>query len=441
MSRNATSQAIASVPRHAHQWTGARRPRFLPPDTTPDALVLLWARGVRGFGDGFVSVLLPLYLLTLGFTSFRVGVIATVTLLGSAALTLLVGFRSHHFSRRQLLFGATLLMAGTGLGFATARQFWPLLIIAFIGTLNPSSGDVSVFLPLEQSLLPHTVSDRQRTALFARYSLVGTLAAACGALCAGLPALVVVHSGITLPAALRGMFVLYSLLGLAAFVLYHRLSSQIEPARQAVAAPLNESKRTVYTLAALFSLDSFGGGLVVQSLLALWLFARFHLPIATAGTIFFWTGVLSAGSFLVAARLAQRIGLINTMVFTHLPSNLFLLLVPFMPTLPLAICLLLARSALSQMDVPTRSSYVMAVVTPAERPAAASVTAVPRSLASAVSPLLAGWLLGLSAFGWPLVIAGALKGVYDLLLLAMFTHVRPPEEADRQRRQARQHGR
>jgi predicted MFS family arabinose efflux permease len=184
----------------------------------------------------------------------------------------------------------------------------------------------------------------------------------------------------------------------------------------------------VYTLAALFSLDSFGGGLVVQSLLALWLFQRFNLSVATAGTIFFWTGVCSAVSYLFAVRLALRIGLVNTMVFTHLPSNVLLLLVPFMPNLPLAIALLLARSALSQMDVPVRNSYVMAVVPPEERPAAASVTAVPRSLASAAGPLLAGYLLGLSAFGWPLIAAGALKGIYDVLMLALFAKVRPPEE-------------
>jgi predicted MFS family arabinose efflux permease len=184
----------------------------------------------------------------------------------------------------------------------------------------------------------------------------------------------------------------------------------------------------VYTLSALFSLDAFGGGFVVQSLLALWLFQRFELSVAAAGTIFFWTGVLSAGSYLVAARLAQRLGLINTMVYTHLPSNVLLMLVPFMPSLPLALALLFARSALSQMDVPTRNSYVMAVVPPAERAAAASVTAVPRSLASAASPLLSGYLLGLSTFGWPLVIAGVLKGTYDLLLLRMFARVKPPEE-------------
>ena len=403
--------------------------RWLPPETTRDAAVLVAARGVRAFGDGFVSVLLPVFLLGLGFDGFQIGAVATATLVGSSALTLLVGFIAHRFRARPLLSSAALLMVATGVGFVFVQGFWPLLIVAFVGTLNPSSGDVSVFLPLEQSVLPLTVSAKERTALFARYSLVGSLVAAAGALFAGVPDLFAARGFVSLSQALQGMFVLYGILGLIAMVLYNRLSPSLgEP--QPKRAPLVESRRIVYTLSALFALDSLGGGFVVQSLLALWLFQRFDLSVATAGTIFFWTGVLSAGSYLVAVRLARRFGLINAMVFTHLPSNILLLLVPFMPTLPLAILLLLLRGALSQMDVPTRNSYVMAIVPPAERPAAASVTSVPRSLAQGLSPLLSGYLLGLSTFGWPLVIAGALKGTYDVLMLVMFAKVRPPEEAD-----------
>ena len=405
------------------------RLRWLPPETTPDAAVLVAARGVRAFGDGFVSVLLPVYLLGLGFDGFQIGAVATATLVGSSALTLLVGFIAHRFRARPLLSSAALLMIATGVGFVVVHGFWPLLIVAFVGTLNPSSGDVSVFLPLEQSVLPLTVSARERTALFARYSLVGSLVAAGGALFAGVPDLIASHGLLALSQTLQGMFVLYGLLGVIAMVLYKRLSLTLgEP--QPKRAPLVESRRIVYTLAALFALDSLGGGFVVQSLLALWLFQRFDLSVATAATIFFWTGVLSAGSYLVAVRLAQRFGLVNAMVFTHLPSNILLLLVPFMPTLPLAIVLLLARSALSQMDVPTRNSYVMAIVPPEERAAAASVTSVPRSLAQGMSPLLSGYLLGLSSFGWPLVLAGALKAVYDVLMLAMFAKVHPPEEVN-----------
>lgn len=403
--------------------------RFVPPGTTRDGGVLVAARAVRAFGDGFVSVLLPAYLLALGLGDVQIGAVATATLLGSALLSLVVGLGAGRAPWRSLLLGAALLMAVTGVAFGTVRDFWPLLLVAFIGTLNPSAGDVSVFLPLEQTVLPQTVGASSRTALFARYSLVGSLAAACGALCAGVPAFLAARTSLGQTDALGGMFWLYGLLGLAAFGLYRRLSPSIE-AQRTSQAPLREARRTVFTLAALFCLDSFGGGLVVQALLALWLFERFGLSTVLAGTVFFWTGVLSALSYPIASWLAGRVGLINTMVFTHLPSNVLLMLVPFMPSLPLALGLLLARSALSQMDVPTRSSYVMAVVPPEKRPAAASVTSVPRSLASAASPLLAGYLFGLSVFGWPLVLAGALKGVYDLLLLRQFAAVRPPEEAD-----------
>lgn len=410
------------------------RRRLLPPEATPDVAILLWARGVRAFGDGFVSVLLPLYLLTLGFDGFQIGALATATLTGSAALTLLVGFIAHRFRRRAVLLSAAMLMVATGVAFAAVDGFWPLLVVAFVGTLNPSSGDVSLFLPLEQALLAQTVGGGSRTAIFARYSLVGTLMAAGGALCGGVPSLIAARGILDLRGALEAMFLLYALLGAVALLLYRRLSPRIEPAARTPAAPGRDARRIVYTLAALFSLDALGGGFVVQSLLALWLFTRFDLAPATAGTIFFWAGVLSAVSYLAAVPLAARIGLINTMVFTHLPANIVLILVPFMPTLPLAIGLLLARSALSQVDVPTRNAYVMAVVPPAERTAAASVTSVSRSLAAAAGPLPAGWLLGLSAFGWPLVIGGALKVLYDLLLLAMFAHVRLPEEADHRER-------
>ena len=228
---------------------------------------------------------------------------------------------------------------------------------------------------------------------------------------------------------MQAMFLLYGLLGLVSGLIYRRLPAELETETGTPAAPLRESRRIVYTLSALFSLDAFGGGFIVQSLLALWLFEKFHLSLAVAGTIFFWTGVFSAFSYLVAVRIAHRIGLVNTMVFTHLPSSLLLIMVPFVPDLTWVIVLLLVRSALSQMDVPTRSSYVMAVVTPPERAAAASMTSVPRSLASSLSPLIAGYLLGVSTFGWSLVIAGGVKIVYDLLLLATFRTVRPPEEA------------
>lgn len=398
---------------------------------SPDVRRLLWVRGLRAFGDGYVSLLLPVYLLSLGLSPFDVGVITTGTLFGSGALTLAVGLHAYRFRYRTLLLAATALMIATGLGFATVTQFWPLLVVAFVGTLNPSSGDVSVFLPLEQAVLARIVSDGERTAVFARYSLVGALVGAAGALFAGFPELLTNSFDTSMRSAMQAMFALYALIGVASALIYRRLPAGLASETDTPAAPLRQSKRIVYLLAALFSLDAFGGGFIVQSMLALWLFERFQLSTAVAGTIFFWAGVLTAFSYLVAVRIAKRIGLINTMVFTHLPSSVLLMIMPFVPDLGWVIVLLLVRSALSQMDVPTRGSYVMAVVSPGERAAAASITSVPRSLASATSPLLAGWMLGLSSFGWPLAIGGALKIVYDLLLLATCRTVRPPEERGR----------
>jgi predicted MFS family arabinose efflux permease len=233
---------------------------------------------------------------------------------------------------------------------------------------------------------------------------------------------------VSITAAIQGMFVIYALLGGLAALVYRGLPRSLNIDGRQPTEPLKKSKKTVYTLAALFSLDAFGGGFVVQSMVALWLYQNFSMSLAAAGTLFFWTGVLTAISYLVAVRIAHRFGLVNTMVFTHIPSSLCLIAIPFMPTLNYVIVLLFVRSALSQMDVPTRSSYVMSIVPPEERPAAASITSVPRSLASAVSPFLAGYLLGVSSFGWPLLVAGVLKIVYDGLLLATFRKVRPPEE-------------
>ena len=395
---------------------------------TPIVRRVLWVRGLRAFADGYVSLALPVYLIALGFSAVEVGVIATATLLGSAALSLAVGLHAHRAGYRTQLLAAAGLMAATGFCFAAFSDFWPLLVIAIVGTLNPSSGDVSVFLPLEQALLSQAMLDRERTATFARYSLVGALVGALGALFAGAPDLAAKTLGVAPKPALQAMFALYGAIGLLTALVYRRLPTTHPGAAQAGAAPLGRSRRIVFTLAALFSVDAFGGGFIVQSMLALWLFERYELSTLVAGTIFFWSGVLSAFSYLVAVRISKRIGLVNTMVFTHLPANLMLVATPFMPTLGGAIALLLARSALSQMDVPTRNSYVMAVVSPEERAAAASITSVPRSLASSLSPLLSGLMLAASSFGWPLVVGGVTKIVYDLSLLVMFRAVRPPEE-------------
>ncbi len=399
---------------------------MLPAGADKAAWLILASRGMRGFCDGFIAVLLPAYLLSLGLSQLDVGLIGTTTLTGSAIATIAVGMLASRFTQRRMLTLAAALMAATGIGFASVSTWWPLFVIAFAGTLNPSSGDVSLFLPLEQSRLAQAADGDARTALFARYSLVGAVSAAVGSLAAGLPIAVASHTGISTLGAMRGMFLVYAATGVVVCLLYRRLPRQAARAAQA-APPLGPSRPIVVRLAMLFSVDAFAGGLVVNSLLSLWLMQRFGLSIAAAGQFFFWAGLLSAGSQLAAAPLSRRIGLLNTMVFTHIPSSICLIGAALAPSLPLTLTLLLMRSALSQMDVPTRTAYVMAVVTPAERPAAASFTSVPRSLAAAVAPTLAGGLFGLGWLGAPLVACGALKIAYDLALLAAFRHVEPDD--------------
>jgi MFS family permease len=402
---------------------------LFPPSINANAKRLLIGKALRATADGYVSILLPAYLLQLGLSAFQVGAVTTATLLGSAVLTILTGLITGKFGHRRPFIAASGLMIATGIAFSSLQAFWPLMLVAFIGTLNPSSGDVSIFLPLDHSLLSQSVADRDRTTLFARYSLAGSLLGAVGTLLAGVPPLAVARLGATPLHAMQGMFWLYALIGLCAGLIYYRM---VEPTRgPAATAPqlLGPSRSIVYRLAALFSVDAFGGGFFLQAILALWLFKRFHVSIAVAATLFFWTNLLTAASYLAAAPIARRIGLIRTMVFTHLPSSLCLIAIPFVSSLSTVVALLLVRSLLSQMDVPTRSSYVMAVVTPPERAAAAGVTSVPRSLASAISPTISGYLLNLSSFGSPLLIGGILKIAYDLTLLLMFQHIRPPEEA------------
>jgi MFS family permease len=401
---------------------------LFPPTADANARRLIAARALRAVADGYVSVLLPAYLLLLGLDAFQVGVLTAATLLGSASLTLLVGFVTNRFGHRRPLLVAAALMVATGLGFAGLQAFWPLLVVAFVGTLNPSSGDVSVFLPLEQSLLAHSVGDRDRTALFVRYSLAGSLMGAAGTLLVALPDLASQWWGAAPSHVMQGMFLLYAVIGAASGLIYRRIDEPKAAHEAQRSEPLGPSRAIVYRLAALFSIDAFGGGLIVQSILALWLFQTFGLSLAAAASLFFWTNVLSSVSLLAAAPLANRIGLVRTMAYTHLPSNLCLIAIPFTSSLPVVIALLMVRSLLSQMDVPTRNSYVMSVVTPRERAAAASLTSVPRSLASGVGPLISGWLVMASGFGWPLLLGGLLKAGYDLALLALFSHVRPPEE-------------
>ena len=397
-----------------------------PRTARSDILLLYIARGVRGFGDGFAIIVLPAYLSAIGLTPGQIGIVVSASLLGTALFTLAVGFFAPRHDLRNLLLGGAVLMAATGLAFPNVDRFAVIAVVAFIGTINPSTGDLGVLVPLEHAMLAHGVPDHERTRTFARYSLIGALSMAAGSLAAALPDLMA-PAGIERLTAFKIMFYAYAALGLTSAALYRRLPHrQMQEARPS--APLGPSRGIVYKLAALFSLDAFAGGFVVQSLLALWLFERYDLSLSTASVFFFWATTLSAFSYPVAAWLAKRIGLVNTMVFTHIPSSLFLILAAFSPNLTVTLGLLLARAALSQMDVPTRTSYVMAVVTPAERTAAASVTAVPRSLASSLSPAMAGALLATSFSGLPLVLCGVLKIAYDVALLLSFRHMKPPEE-------------
>ena len=398
--------------------------------TTPSNVLLLYAaRGVRGFGDGFAVIILPAYLSAIGYDPVQIGIVATASLLGTALLTMAIGMVASRYDLRTLLLAGACLMACTGLAYPNFEQMSFVALVAFVGTVNPSTGDLGVLVPIEHAMLAHGVADQERTRAFARYSLIGALSMAAGALAAAVPDFLVL-AGIGKVSAFKLMFYAYAALGAVSATLYQRLPhARMDEPRSS--APLGPSRGVVYKLAALFSLDAFAGGFVVQSLLALWLFERFELSLSAASLFFFWSSVASAFSYPVAAWLATRVGLINTMVFTHIPSSIFLILAAFSSNLHVALGLLLIRSALSQMDVPTRTSYVMAVVTPSERAAAASFTAVPRSLASSISPAFAGALLTMPFSGLPLVVCGVLKIVYDVALLFSFRHVKPPEEQDR----------
>ena len=389
-------------------------------------LLLYLARGVRGFGDGFAVIILPAYLSAIGYSPIEIGIVSTASLLGTALLTLAIGIIAPRHDLRALMILGACLMAATGLAFPNFEHIALIALVAFVGTINPATGDLGILIPLEHAMLARDATDSERTRTFARYSLIGALSMAGGSLAAALPDFAS-QLAISKIDAFRLMFYVYAALGFVSIVLYRRLPH----ARAAEAqshAPLGPSRGIVFKLAALFSLDAFAGGFVVQSLLALWLFERFDLSLSAASVFFFWSSTLSAFSYPVAAWLSRHIGLINTMVFTHIPSSIFLIVAAFATNLYVALGLLLLRSALSQMDVPTRTSYVMAVVTPAERATAASVTAVPRSLASAAAPVFSGLLLASALPGLPLVVCGVLKIAYDLGLLFTFRHIKPPEE-------------
>jgi MFS family permease len=399
---------------------------------TRDGRLLFATRIVRLFAYGFVSVVLVLYLVALGMSEARVGLLLSLTLLGDTAISLWLSTRADRLGRRRMLLVGAALMAAAGAVFASSDAFVVLLVAATIGVISPSGNEVGPFLAIEQSALAETVPASRRTAVFAWYGLAGSLATAAGALAGGAASSIGQRLGASDVASHRAVLAGYAVLGVVLAALFSRVSPAVETRRPAPPSlfGLHRSRGTVFRLAALFSLDSFAGGFVVQSLLAYWFRVRFGASDAAIGAIFFASNVLGGASLLAASRIAGRIGLVNTMVFTHLPSNVLLALVPAMPTLPLAISAWLARSSISQMDVPTRQSFVMEVVAPDERAAAAGITGVARTIGASVSPAITGALLGSTAWlGAPFVIAGGLKIVYDLLLLASFRRVRPEREA------------
>ncbi len=402
--------------------------RTLPPDTR----ILFSTRIVRLFAYGFLSVVLALYLAELGFDPAQIGLLFTLALIGDAAISLWLTTSADRIGRQKMLIVGAALMLFAGIAFAFTRNFALLALAAIIGVISPSGNEIGPFLSIEQAALTEIIPNEQRIRVFAWYNLVGSFATALGALCGG--ALVQALQGWGAPAveSYRTVVIAYAVIGAVLALLFTRLSPAVQPHAPAISRQnrfgLHRSQGIVLKLSALFALDAFAGGFVIQSLLAYWFHLRFGVEPATLGAIFFGANIFAGISSLAAARIAARFGLINTMVFTHIPSNIMLILVPLMPNLPLAIALLLARFSISQMDVPTRQSYTMAVVAPDERSAASGITTIARSVGAAISPSVAGVLMGASLISAPFFIAGGLKIVYDVALYQSFRSMKAPEE-------------
>ncbi len=408
------------------------------PQVPPDVRVLFATRVLRLLAYGFLSVVLALYLGELDITDAQIGLLFSLTLAGDTVVSLLITTSADRLGRRRMLVLGAGLMAAAGAVFASTRGFWILLLAATIGVISPSGGEVGPFLSIEQASLSHLLPDDKRTAAFAWYNLVGSFAAAAGALLSGVAAAGLQGAGLGAAGSYRVILLAYAAMGLGLAALFLRLSPAVEAApraRGAGARPflgLHRSRAIVLRLSALFTVDAFAGGFIVQSLMAYWFYKRFGAEPALLGSIFFVTNIIAGVSALSAAAVARRIGLVNTMAFTHLPSNVLLMLVPLMPSLPLAIAMVVVRSAIGQMDVPTRQSYTMAVVAPDERAAASGITSVARTTGASLAPVFTGLLLASrTLMGAPFLIAGGLKIVYDLLLLRAFRGIRPPEERAR----------
>lgn len=398
-----------------------------------DITTLFSTRIIRLFCYGFLSVILALYLAEVGLTEQQIGLLFTLTLFGDAAISLWLTTSADRFGRKKTLLIGALLMAGAGLAFILTRNIVILIGAAIIGVISPSGNEIGPFLSVEQASLTQLVSNVRRTQVFAWYNLVGSFATATGALAGGWLAQVLIAQGQTAVSAYTTVLMGYAFGGLLLAILFVSLSGDIEVTTTQDATPrtlgLHKSRSIVIKLSSLFALDAFAGGLIVQSMMAYWFHVRFGIDSGIIGSIFFGANILAGISALLAVRIANRIGLINTMVFTHIPSNILLMLVPLMPTLPLAIGLLLLRFSISQMDVPTRQSYTMAVVAPDERSAASGITAIARSIGASLSPALTGVFFSVPALlSAPFFLSGGLKIIYDLLLFREFRSIKAPEE-------------
>ncbi len=401
-----------------------------------DITILFSTRILRLFCYGFLSVVLALYLAEAGLTEAQIGLLFTLTLVGDAFISLWLTTSADRFGRKRTLLLGALLMAGAGIVFVSTRNVTLLIIAAILGVISPSGNEIGPFLSVEQAGLTQLLPNRRRTHIFAWYNLVGSFATALGALAGGWLAQGLQNNNWTALDAYRLVLVGYALGGVVLLLLFLNLSNGVEvEATQETTRRvlgLHRSRAVVFKLSSLFALDAFAGGLVIQSLMAYWFHVRFGVESGVLGSIFFGANILAGISSLLAVRLADKFGLINTMVFTHIPSNVLLIAVPLMPTLPLAIAVLLLRFSISQMDVPTRQSYTMAVVEPDERSAASGVTAIARSIGASISPGLTGLLFSIPVlFSAPFFLSGGLKIIYDLLLYREFRAVKPPEESNR----------
>lgn len=400
-----------------------------------DGQLLFLTRGVRLFAYGFLSIILVLYLIQSGLTDFQVGLLLALTLVGDTAISLLLTTSADTAGRKRMLVVGGVLMLFAGVVFALTSNFAVLLIAAIIGVISPSGNEVGPFLSIEQASLSHLVPDDERTKVFAWYNLIGSFAMATGALVGGALSQVLQNSGTSALDSYRAIIIGYAILGAVLVIVFLGLSSNVEVKTTESYGlvrrfGLHRSRKTVLKLSALFSLDAFGGGFIVQSILAYWFFLRFDTDPGTLGAMFFVANILAGVSALSAVWIARRIGLIRTMVYTHLPSNILLIMIPLMPNFLLALALLFIRFSISQMDVPTRQSYVIAVVSEDERSAAAGITGVARTIGSALALLFTGFLLSDNALlSYPFFIAGGVKIIYDLMLFHGFRSVPPPGES------------